>query len=241
MVSSFWPVQMKQVRGEASERSDTDSERFIRGIALRYVTRFFVFDLLAVAPCIYVLIVGSAAHELPEFVQAGGSRILKVVILTDSHFFEHGFRRFIHTGLRRLEGKLGRDDWAYDYSWIYYMIDSTMVVLQQAVACFAAVHVSGTLWYMMGEDDDRHSWIRNQGWNAETPETTMWLRAIYWSSTTLTTVGYGDISATTNPEMIYTVWTMAVGVLFQAWLIGTVSKAIDRASIVDDQHKMTMA
>lgn len=241
MVSSFWPVHVKQACTEASGQLAADSDCFKRGIALRYVTRFLIFDLLAVAPCIYARVVASAAHELPEFFQGGGSRIFKVVILTDSHFFEHGFRRFIHTLFRRLEEQYGWDHWSYDYSRSYYMIDKSFVILQQAIAFFAAVHVSGTIWYIMGEDDDSRSWIAAQGWNAGTPETTMWLRAVYWSSTTLTTVGYGDISATTNPEMIYTVCAMAAGVLFQSWLIGNVSKAIDRATIVDDQHKMTMA
>ena len=44
--------------------------------------------------------------------------------------------------------------------------------------------------------------ITNQGWDDDTTELEQWLRSFYWSITTITTVGYGDISAGTNAEMV---------------------------------------
>lgn len=139
-----------------------------------------------------------------------------------------------------------------------------MVSTQQ----YNSLQAFGTLWYKTGDSNgETDGWIDKQGWDDDTSETTKWLRSVYWSMTTLTTVGYGDISASTNQEMIYTVCAMgvsklvsirllptdtfemhcmfdiatAVGVLFQAWLIGNVTKEISRATIVDDHHALTMA
>lgn len=103
--------------------------------------------------------------------------------------------------------------------------------------------MAGTLWYYTGDEDTAEAagWVSKQDWDSDTSVTTRWLRSVYWSMTTLTTVGYGDISASTNPEMSYTVLAMGVGILFQAWLIGSVSKAINLSAQVDDKHDGIMA
>ena len=146
LVASFWPANMnapgptvapRELGGEAT----VESGRYVRGIALRYITRSFLFDLLAVVPCIYVFFFPNTAHEFPVFFQACGSRIFKAVLLLDGHFFEHGFRRFVHTGVRVLEDKYGWDNWDYDYSDAYYKIDKGILILQQIIAFFVAVHV----------------------------------------------------------------------------------------------------
>ena len=166
LVASFWPASIKAPGPNIAPRSLVESElgltseldqssfepelggeatvessRYVRGIALRYITRSFLFDLLAVVPCIYVFFFPNTAHEFPSFFQAGGSRIFKAVLLLDGHFFEHGFRRFVHTGVRVLEDKYGWDNWDYDYSDAYYKIDKGILILQQIIAFFVAVHV----------------------------------------------------------------------------------------------------
>lgn len=152
MVSTFWPVHIKHVKARLpsswnlailhmsdSARERTPAVRFVKGTALRYVTRFFFFDLFAVVPCIYVFF---APNALPHFFQAGGSRLVKAILLIDVDFFNHGLRRFVHTVIWRLENKYGWEGWNYSYSRAYYRIDAALLWLKQVTAFFITVHVS---------------------------------------------------------------------------------------------------
>ena len=50
-----------------------------------------------------------------------------------------------------------------------------------------------------------------------------YMQAIYWAITTLTTVGYGDISPIGIAEKIFTVLTMTLGIGFFAFLLSSMS------------------
>lgn len=60
-------------------------------------------------------------------------------------------------------------------------------------------------------------------------DVTAYSKAIYWTSTTLTTIGYGDIVPTTNGGRFYTIFVMITGVGFYGVVIGNVSKIFLRA------------
>lgn len=64
---------------------------------------------------------------------------------------------------------------------------------------------------------------------------TQYLHSIYWAFTTLTTVGYGDISAYTNLEMAFTIFWMMFGVGFYSFTIGTLSAFL---SAIDTRESM---
>lgn len=53
-----------------------------------------------------------------------------------------------------------------------------------------------------------------------------YLAAVYWTITTLTTVGYGDITPTTDLSRVFTMLVMLIGVAFYGLVIGTISKII---------------
>uniref|UniRef100_A0A6S8CGR6 Potassium channel domain-containing protein n=1 Tax=Aureoumbra lagunensis TaxID=44058 RepID=A0A6S8CGR6_9STRA len=54
----------------------------------------------------------------------------------------------------------------------------------------------------------------------------LYITSLYWSVTTLTTVGFGDITAMTSIEKMYALIVMLVGVAFFASLVGTLSGAV---------------
>jgi voltage-gated potassium channel Kch len=68
------------------------------------------------------------------------------------------------------------------------------------------------------EDNDPHGWIyRAYNTDGEMPlvDTDYWMRystSLYWAFTTLTTVGYGDVSAGTMAEQMFSIATMMIGV-----------------------------
>jgi len=51
----------------------------------------------------------------------------------------------------------------------------------------------------------------------------IYMIALYWTVTTITTVGYGDISGTNNAEMIFCCFVMIIGVIGFGFANGTLA------------------
>lgn len=60
--------------------------------------------------------------------------------------------------------------------------------------------------------------------------------ALYWSVTTLTTVGYGDITPETNSEKIYTMIIMFMGVGMYGYIIGNIASLLARWDSAKRDH-----
>lgn len=65
---------------------------------------------------------------------------------------------------------------------------------------------------------------------------TDYIRSVYWTITTLTTVGYGDISARTNSQMVYAALTMVVGVGVFGYMLGNVASLLARLDAAREQY-----
>lgn len=63
-----------------------------------------------------------------------------------------------------------------------------------------------------------------------------YVRSLYWTFTTLTTVGYGDISAKTMPQMIYCMATMVVGVAFFGYVLSNVASILARLDSAREEY-----
>ena len=53
--------------------------------------------------------------------------------------------------------------------------------------------------------------------------------AVYWSVTTLTTIGYGDITPNSMDEMLFAIVIMLVGFLLMGYLIGNIASILNRS------------
>jgi hypothetical protein len=53
-----------------------------------------------------------------------------------------------------------------------------------------------------------------------------YLRALYWSITTLATVGYGDLTPTTDAQIVFTMVVMLLGVAIYGYVIGNVASLL---------------
>lgn len=58
-----------------------------------------------------------------------------------------------------------------------------------------------------------------------------YLAALYWSMTTLTTVGYGDILPTSDGERVYTIFAEVIGGGFYGYVVGCICSMVGRSDL----------
>lgn len=71
-------------------------------------------------------------------------------------------------------------------------------------------------------------WLALRGLEPDQSFLSNYLNALYWTGTTLTTVGYGDITPTTDIEKVYSLLTMVAGLAFFGYLVGLLASIWSR-------------
>ena len=105
-------------------------------------------------------------------------------------------------------------------------------------------HIQGCFWYgtaaasAEGESelsDGAATWVSSYGGDETTTLAERYLWSLYWALTTLTTVGYGDITPANNLERVYTCFALILGALIMAGMISELS-----ALMVSLDHQATL-
>ncbi|XP_055870804.1 potassium voltage-gated channel subfamily H member 8-like isoform X3 [Biomphalaria glabrata] len=189
-----------------------------RLIALNYIRGWFLLDLLAAIP-FDVMYAFSGETE-----DSNNSMLTMVHLLKLARLLR----------LARLLQKLERYN---QYS---------VVVLALLMCMFALLaHWLACIWYAIGKaelDENDANWT--VGWLYELSErlenviinkthnipdiATSYLTALYFTCSSLTSVGFGNVSANTNPEKIFSVCAMLVGAIMHAVVFGNVTTIIQR-------------
>ncbi|XP_061561673.1 potassium voltage-gated channel subfamily H member 4-like isoform X2 [Phycodurus eques] len=181
-----------------------------RSICIHYATTWFFVDLVAALPfdLLYAfnITVTSLVHLLKTV------RLLRLL---------------------RLLQKLDR----------YSQYSAMVLTLLMSVFALLA-HWMACIWYMIGrkELDTSESWeigwLHELGKRLETPyaNTTAggpsvrssYIAALYFTLSSLTSVGFGNVCANTDAEKIFSICTMLVGALMHALVFGNVTAIIQR-------------
>eukprot|EP00756_Hemistasia_phaeocysticola_P018911 Hpha_TRINITY_DN15627_c2_g3::TRINITY_DN15627_c2_g3_i1::g.98623::m.98623 len=87
-----------------------------------------------------------------------------------------------------------------------------------ATGVLAALHLTACIWMLI---DNQGGWDLGS-LQAKTPMD-RYLVGLYWAITTMTTVGYGDVTPLSQASMLVTGIVMVIGATGYAWIVGNIS------------------
>jgi hyperpolarization activated cyclic nucleotide-gated potassium channel 2 len=116
---------------------------------------------------------------------------------------------------------------------------SFLVFIRLVVLAFFIAHWTACIWAAVafaGELDNPVTWITHAGLRNK-GSFEIYLSALYWAFTTMTTVGYGDISAFTREEMICSIIAMALACGVFAYTVGSIGGLVSKQSAEENAHR----
>jgi hypothetical protein len=126
------------------------------------------------------------------------------------------------------------------YQWFpksIYMV----TYFELLIILFLISHWIACIWFRLG-DSDPEGWVAVEGLSGQEADKfeaerganafhfRQWITSVYWAVTTLTTIGYGDITAGTNEERLLNCFVMVTGSAFFAWCTGRMTAVLTTQS-----------
>jgi hypothetical protein len=89
------------------------------------------------------------------------------------------------------------------------------------------IHWISCAWFFVPflEHFPADSWVASEELQDKTPAT-QYVRSLYWTVVTMTTVGYGDITPSRNLEYVFTILVMLAGASLYAFIIGNIASLL---------------
>ena len=183
-----------------------------RAIMVRYLKSWFVIDLASCVPLQLILDTQINVNNLVRLARV--SRIYKLArmcrIMRMVKFIKnrHQIIRYMNQ-VFLISLSVERLFW--------FVV--TLIIMLHLVACG---------WVFIGRfnmDTDSNNWITTYGF-ADLTNPELYIVSMYWTVTTVATVGYGDIHACNQEEMVVNCVVMLLGVCIYSYMIGALTNLI---------------
>ncbi|KAJ0410399.1 hypothetical protein P43SY_002731 [Pythium insidiosum] len=101
-------------------------------------------------------------------------------------------------------------------------------------------HYVGCFWYYISADyDPKDAWWGRIHFDDPKSLISRYIASVYWATTTMTTVGFGDIFAVNDVELMYSIIVMIGGTTLFAYVIGTVIEIVSNStSLTNREHEL---
>jgi len=118
---------------------------------------------------------------------------------------------------------------------VFHINEGILNVISLLINILFLNHFVACFWHFIAKFDNfsNDTWVSRNGL-LEDNNTKRYIAAFYWSTTTLVTLGYGDIAPFTTSEMIYSCIWMLFGVGFFSFMLGkltSVLSSIDKKTV----------
>ncbi len=196
-------------------------------IANRYLSGWFWIDMPSSIPV-----------ELIDLMMSGDSSML-------------GLLKFLRLfRLLRLLRLLKMGEYVSALEMRYDLNLTSLRIVQMVLKMVFLAHMLGCFWFytaVLSAPTMEHfvsgetvTWVSsyNDGQGLDATPDVQYLYSLYWALTTLTTVGYGDITPTNDVERGYTLFALLTGALVFGYMlssIGSLVQAIDRQSALVEE------
>ena len=183
-----------------------------RTIALRYATGMLLIDILSVFP-FFAFETGTGSGNSNVFLRF--LRLSRFTRLFRTSKLVAVIRHFSHS--QRMEHFI---NFMRTYSGVTRLIGALFIV------CII-IHFVACMWYFMARMNDfsPDTWVVRTNLQ-DASEGELYLTSVYFAVTTLTTVGYGDVTPHTDNELVLCMIWMMFGVGFYSFVVGTLSSVL---------------
>ena len=222
----------------AYDHSETIAGQTIRAVEIAFDI-FFGLDIVVSCFLSYTDETGCEVHDHRLIIRRYArtdfpSDLLCVVPFEELSYLHADLRRVIY--LRFLRFVRLRRAWKR-YTEISKRTDVNFVALSLGRCMFllvSVIHISACVFWILASENNfsEDTWVGAHVADAVDYELNrQYVTALYWSATTLTTVGYGDISPVSTGERVFGIALMVLNVLFAAIIVGNVTVIFTKADV----------
>jgi CRP-like cAMP-binding protein len=178
-------------------------------IAIKYLRSWFIVDLIAAFPFDRIFSDGwlSEASNMARSLRLFSPRYIQILLAVQM--------LRLHHIIPFLEQKSKKEIFNPGIVRLFFTI-FVVLIISHWVSCG---------WMALGKIDDKLDHYTN------------YLKALYWTLTTITTIGYGDITPTTNPQTIYTMFVQLTGAGMYGYIIGNLASMLANSDLARTQFR----